>query len=478
MIDAVAKKININNLNLPYPPEGSNCDHACGGGLPYDDFHVWSTEDMRSGYVYAQEIMYRRTHVTGTACVIAKDSVEMDNPFYFGIAKESVVSNPDLFFDASNWEPLEPGSQYHAYAVDPSLLETAFPDFYIISAPWNLTFNQGETYYFVCLTINSTSALYDSWMVGGFKDSRCEGTLQTGYWDIDLGVPFSWTPSTTDDFELAIYAEGGTPPNQGLAHYENPVFPANVGVGESYYFSFDLYNMNDPNCGCPETMIFDIIDRINDPTGLYPFVYGWGELPCGSYFNIDDVMGFTEPGVYSLQLRVGHLVVDEYIIDETYDFNVNVTGEPPNCSDYTTQTECEAAGCYWWNDSCHDVPNTCSPEGATQCFGEDMYVCTSGAWVLQQENHPDCLGECAEYHNKTDCVLAGCYWYKKYFWEMEKCYSERYDWFQAYLPFIIAGGVGVASLVAFSLLRTKPAPVPQPQPYYRPPYPPAYYGGR
>ena len=46
------------------------------------------------------------------------------------------------------------------------------------------------------------------------------------------------------------------------------------------------------------------------------------------------------------------------------------------CEDWLTQEDCEDAGCYWWNGSCHTLEPLCT-----------------------------------ELDNQTDCELYGCYWY-------------------------------------------------------------------
>lgn len=41
---------------------------------------------------------------------------------------------------------------------------------------------------------------------------------------------------------------------------------------------------------------------------------------------------------------------------EELDTPTPCTLAPPPCEDYTTQAECEAAGCYWYNEACHSSP--------------------------------------------------------------------------------------------------------------------------
>lgn len=98
----------------------------------------------------------------------------------------------------------------------------------------------------------------------------------------------------------------------------------------------------------------------------------------------------------------------------------------PSCADYKTQPECENAGCYWYNNSCHstDIP------------------------------------ECEKYTTQVECETAKCFWYSypNPFGE-PSCHTQ--DMIMAYLPIIIAGVGGTLIIAA---LVSKPKP-----PYYPPP---------
>lgn len=99
---------------------------------------------------------------------------------------------------------------------------------------------------------------------------------------------------------------------------------------------------------------------------------------------------------------------------------------PPNCEDYTNQSACLNAGCYWWSDG------TCHSTSETQ--------------------------NCEDYTNQTACLAANCHWYKKYLWESEKCYGAEQNMMMDYLPFIIAGVGG--TIIVLALLTRAPAPAP------------------
>lgn len=72
-------------------------------------------------------------------------------------------------------------------------------------------------------------------------------------------------------------------------------------------------------------------------------------------------------------------VVSGKVTDDTKDFGVPASGVPPPpvCEDYHTESECVAAGCYWYDGSCHGMP-------------------------------PDVV--CSDYTTESTCVAAGCQW--------------------------------------------------------------------
>jgi len=67
------------------------------------------------------------------------------------------------------------------------------------------------------------------------------------------------------------------------------------------------------------------------------------------------------------------------VVDDTKDFGVPVSGVPPaKCEDYTTESECVAAGCYWHDGACYKSP-------------------------------PEVV--CSGYTTESTCTAAGCYWH-------------------------------------------------------------------
>ena len=53
----------------------------------------------------------------------------------------------------------------------------------------------------------------------------------------------------------------------------------------------------------------------------------------------------------------------------------------------------------------------CPTEGETMCVGPDLVECHAYRWVLLEANSPECLPACEDYDNQTDCEAAGCYWF-------------------------------------------------------------------
>lgn len=113
------------------------------------------------------------------------------------------------------------------------------------------------------------------------------------------------------------------------------------------------------------------------------------------------------------------------VVDDFETGTIPVEGVPP-CKDYTNQTDCEANDCYWWSDgTCHSTA-----EGVV----------------------------CSDYTTQATCPV-GCFWYKKYFWEEEKCHDAEQNMMMDYLPFILAGA-GVTLLVVALVSKGKPAVAP------------------
>ena len=77
------------------------------------------------------------------------------------------------------------------------------------------------------------------------------------------------------------------------------------------------------------------------------------------------VTGKPIPSTLHWIARVGYVTKEnpdgswEGMITDERSFSMSTTGGPTIlCEDYTLQSECEAAGCYWWGGACHSNPQS------------------------------------------------------------------------------------------------------------------------
>jgi len=169
------------------------------------------------------------------------------------------------------------------------------------------------------------------------------------------------------------------------------VTPVEVTAGDTVYYSFSIRNNGELN-GTLDIIVF------NDKRGEgqpYPGDERWYEissiqLNIGQTFGDNGSFIVSEaherpPGI----LRVGiHATLHPQATGypegwwATYQKERSDLREliyiPPliPCEEYQNQQECEAAGCYWYNNSCHTYPP-----------------------------------ECSNYLTQQECEAAGCYWY-------------------------------------------------------------------
>lgn len=79
--------------------------------------------------------------------------------------------------------------------------------------------------------------------------------------------------------------------------------------------------------------------------------------------------------------------------------------DAPECWEHTNQSDCEAAGCYWYNNSCHEDPPDCENYN-TKVECEANYC----EWY-NQACHSTPPTTCEILNNQSDCTSYGCYWY-------------------------------------------------------------------
>jgi len=138
-----------------------------------------------------------------------------------------------------------------------------------------------------------------------------------------------------------------------------------------------------------------------------------------------------------------------------------------NCSDYTTQATCQAAGCYWYDNICHSTP-----QGTCSSYTTQSTCVAAGCYWYNNSCHTDPQGGgCSSYTTKATCEANGCFWYKKYIWESESCHDKEQNMMMDYLPIIVAGVGGI--IIIGALLSRGREPAYPPYPYYPPPQP--YY---
>ena len=58
---------------------------------------------------------------------------------------------------------------------------------------------------------------------------------------------------------------------------------------------------------------------------------------------------------------------------------------PKGCGDWFTQLECEAAGCYWWDDACHSTPEPSECEYACDANTVALWHCNEGVGNLTDD---------------------------------------------------------------------------------------------
>ena len=102
------------------------------------------------------------------------------------------------------------------------------------------------------------------------------------------------------------------------------------------------------------------------------------------------------------------------------------------CSDWTTKTDCENAGCHWFNGACHDyLPNCEDYNNQDECIADGCYwynnscheslVCSAittksdceanTCFWWNNECHDSLPATCGMIDNQQDCIDYGCYWY-------------------------------------------------------------------
>jgi len=174
------------------------------------------------------------------------------------------------------------------------------------------------------------------------------------------------------------------------------------------------------------------------------------ELDAGEFGNwgweVPD--GFQEDA--TIKVEAGHWEGIPYqggiqVLDDTEEIIIPIGALA--CADYLNQAECVAAGCYWWNGSCHDNSPTCSQiNNSTDC---GIYGCYWWGIPATCHSYPEPPPNCDDYLNQVDCEAAGCFWYD------ESCHSTPPgglpDWW--WMP--VVGAVAVIGVAAAVIVYKK-----------------------
>ena len=359
--------------DCPWPPSNGHCSpctiHRRSDRVQFPIWGEYGGDPSRKRF-YAQTscidvttikritlMAFKRGSGTPTDC-------QHGGGLLIGLVDEATLNDPDKLYDPSTWwwagclSDLPTGNEYYYICTD-------------INQNW-----PPDEYLFLLAATNES---YDEpgWSIGGYGINLPLGRPLWRYNMNEPGQGDGWE-AMDEYWHLCFipYTQGGGQVIEGDISIENPNFPPNATSGEPWTATFDLINNTAFPCGCPETICWDIIDRdtgdIIIPTQSIP-------VDCG-YMGLTTSAGitFTGSGTFHGRLRTTHDVsgtCDMDNPDDTYDFDVIVSGVA--CEDYTTQPECEAAGCYWYNGSCHTSPQD-------EVFLAEAVTCE---WCTGWQNH-------------------------------------------------------------------------------------------
>lgn len=420
--------ITLGGINYPPPPPvGSGCDYICDAqpANPEPDSIAYIFgDDPTFGYRWwLQQLHTTRSHWTRLGFIVNKGKQTITENLIIGVVSASVASDPDLFMDVNNWEPLWAGEPYRFISLSSDILPSS-ATYYWIGIDVDYDYTAAEGLMLVMMTYEPDSIA--GWRTGARTHGKC---LPCWYGPL-YGTEWAWTP-TTGGLQIMglVHTEPGGALTNGFGVPYNFSLPETAQNNEKWPWSFELWNAAAGYCGCPENLWFkmwqldDKGNKVGDPLLKYEV-----DLACGYYVPVSGTIIFNEMGgwrFYGL-IETGHKDGTTYVVDVATSFDVWVnctegiwgcdengdkwvctkgewvkqTPSPhpdcvPKCSDYTSQSTCEANDCYWWNGSCHDSSPSCS-----------------------------------EINNQTDCLAYDCYWYDG------SCHSEQQqpeicDWIDA-----------------------------------------------
>lgn len=345
------KQINIQKFaDCPWPITGSQCS-LCTVWLSDDKqlgFNIWGEydEDESRKRFYAQPFCVEaklKRFVYKVARTQPSDVPENDG-LYIGIVDIDTLNNQSALYDPSQWEwagyisTVQGGTptehQYFCIDIDRDLDTT-------------------KQWYLLMMTNGSYETC--GWQMSGFGDPNFPEGVQT-LWEYSYnepGNPNGWTMMDNYFRGCVIpYTEGIGALSEPSTSIINESFPITAQEGTPWVYSFTQVNPKAFPCGCPSTLYYKILDRDTNEEIVPRTTYS---LDCGyTGKNWDGSINFIGSGTFHGRVEIGHHKDGNWPVDDTHDFDVTITTTP--CSDYTNQTDCINAGCYWCDGQCQSTP--------------------------------------------------------------------------------------------------------------------------
>ena len=156
----------------------------------------------------------------------------------------------------------------------------------------------------------------------------------------------------------------------------------------------------------------------SDGAGVYPTIY-WGEgsSSYGGKTPCDETHKYEKGKRYTIRATArGYKDASRTITACETKFTLTLTkGVAPACDTYTTKSSCEAAGCFWYNNSCHKYgPVKCSDYmDALTCVANNCYWWSDGTCHDTEEAPPiSAYEECGRAPTSSDSKAYITNWWK------------------------------------------------------------------
>jgi len=347
----------------PWAPDDSHCSpctvypfYKLNPMEPNLPFYVWGSYngDTTRKSFYAQETCIDNSTIKRLVFIVTRmqeTSPGSNEGLYIGFVDTDTLNDINKLFNPSQWAwagylpDLPGGTPLQYYYVVSDSIPVLDPD---------------KTWWLLMVTNGSYEDV--GWAMGGWGTTNLDpNTLRLWRYTLnEPGIPDGWNKEDNYFRGTVIpYTAGSGTIDEPVTILSDKNFPNSIGVGEQYNYEFIQLQPNAFPCGCPSILWYSILDVDTNQIIIGPKTMN---VPCG-YSGVQwaDNIVFNNPGVYHLRLTVGHKWNNNFIIDETYNFNVTVTGPPSNCESYTSEEECISHSCYWYNNSCHSNPPPSPP---------------------------------------------------------------------------------------------------------------------